>query len=610
MCGITGFCGEGAEADLKAMTDALWHRGPDEGNILFSHGLGFGHRRLSILDLAHGKQPMQDRETGAILVYNGEIYNHLELRAELEKLGHKFHSSHSDTETVLRSFLQWGAASLLRFNGMFAFAIYLPRKKLLWLARDRFGEKPLFYIHNRHGFAFASEILALRHWPGFSPEINRPNVQRYFAWNYLPGGRSINRGCKALKPGSWLCFNLASQEISEQIYWKFELHPDESWTDELALQEELRRLLVQSVRRRMLSDVPVGIFLSGGIDSSAVLAAACQEREAESLFSFTIGFNEKSFDESEKAARVAKHFGVKNQTRYLTEAAMQGSIDSVLSKLSEPFGDPSLIPTWQLCAFAKEHVTVALSGDGGDELFGGYDPLAAIRPARWYRKLVPAWLHSLFSKGASHLPASDKNMSLDFKIKRFLRGLSFPPNFQLPVWMSGLSPEEIQHFFEHPLSIEEIYSDLIVLFQRYPDYDDLEKALLFFTRFYLSDDILVKSDRASMMVSLETRAVFLDNDIAAFCSHLPMRYKYRNGKRKYLLKKALSGWLPPEIIEQPKKGFGIPLNLWLRHLSPPRQPIPGLKPRVLERCHALHNNKAGDFRFFLWDAQSYDKLAA
>ncbi|MBD5641833.1 MAG: asparagine synthase (glutamine-hydrolyzing), partial [Desulfovibrio sp.] len=479
MCGITGFYGAGTEADLKAMTSELWHRGPDDGGLYWQDRLGFGHRRLAILDIAHGKQPMRDYETGAVLVYNGEIYNHLQIRTELEKLGHRFFTAHSDTETLLRAFLQWGADCLIRFNGMFAFAIYLPQKRQIWLGRDRFGEKPLFYALNEHGFAFASEIAALRLWPGFCAEPDKANIQRFFAWNYLPAGRCATLGCQSLPPGSWLCVNLDGLSTASAPYWQFRLQPDSAWKDEAALAEELRRLIIEATKRRLLSDVPLGVFLSGGIDSSAILAAACRVTDPECLQTFTIGFHEKSFDESAKAASVARFLRVKNRIRHLTESAMRDSIPRTLGKMSEPFGDASLIPTWQLCAFARENVTVALSGDGGDELFGGYDPLAAIRPAAWYRRLIPDWLHLLARSLIAALPASDRNMSPDFRIRRFLRGLSYPASLQLPIWMSGLEPAEIREFFENPLTGEELYADLLHLFQTQPDSDALEQALLF-----------------------------------------------------------------------------------------------------------------------------------
>lgn len=612
MCGIAGFTASGDKNDLARMTRALIHRGPDDSGIYQDASVFLGHRRLSIIDLAGGSQPMRDPASGLVIVYNGELYNHPELRAELEKCGHVFRTAHSDTETVLHAFAQWGSDCFARFNGMFALAIHDPRNRKLWLARDRFGEKPLFYARNGDGLAFASEIVSLKLWPGFNHTEDEANYQRFFAWNYLPGTHTLYSSCHSLPPASFLCLDLKNLTMDIKSYWKFTLEPDESLArhpdEELA--EELRRLLVLSVKRRLLSDVPLGIFLSGGIDSSAVLGAAVQLADPESIETFTIGFHEKSFDESAKARLVAEHFGVRNSIRYLSEADMRASIAPILSGMSEPFGDASLIPTWQLCNFAREHVTVALSGDGGDELFGGYDPLAALKPATLYRRLVPGWLHRLGRRLLAPIPSSDLNMSLEFKLKRALKGLSWPESMQIAIWMSGLDPEEIQRFFYNPLSARELYADTVDLYRRFPKATPLEQAFLFFTCVYLSDDILVKSDRASMMVSLETRAIFLDNDLVEFCRKLPIRYKYRPGFRKYLLKKALEKWLPPEILRQPKKGFGIPLNQWLRSLPMPACDVPGLKPDTISTCYELHKKRHGDFRFFLWDLQSLSFLPA
>lgn len=610
MCGICGFTGGGSLGDIEKMTEALIHRGPDDGNVLMEGGVALGHRRLSIIDLTYGVQPMRDETSGTIIVYNGEIYNHMELRRELEKDGYAFRTDHSDTETVLAAFVKWGPSCFIKFNGMFAAAIYRPSEGKLWFARDRFGEKPLFYAKSEKGFAFASEICALKLWPGFDDAWDEANVQRFFAWNYLPAAGTVRRGCYSLEPGSWLSIDLKSGEIVRERYWKFELRPDESLADdrEDELAEELRRLLVQAVKRRLLSDVPLGVFLSGGIDSSAILAACAQAEDPELIRTFTIGFREKSFDESDKAREVANWLNVRNDIEYLTEEAMRESISPILSRMSEPFGDASLIPTARLSKFARQYVKVALSGDGGDELFGGYDPLAAIAPAALYRKLIPGFAHSALRAAVNLLPASDRNMSLDFKLKRLLRGLSYPRDMQLPVWMSGLEPKEFGEFFERPLSAEELFEPAVALYRDHPSLTGLEQALMFFTDIYLSNDILVKSDRAAMMHSLETRAVFLDNDIVAFCERLPARFKYRNGERKYILKKALAGWLPDRILNQPKKGFGIPLNLWLRSLPEPDCEVPGLKKEAIDRCYKKHRERGGDYRFFLWDLQAWQRM--
>lgn len=610
MCGITGFTGPGSEREIRAMTDSLWHRGPDDGHIYRDDLVSLGHRRLSIVDLECGQQPMRDAQSGYIIVYNGEIYNHPDLRRQLEKLGRVFRTSHSDTETLLLAFAQWGPACFAMFNGMFACAIYHPEKRKIWLARDRFGEKPLFYARHGKFLAFASEIIALRHWAAFDSRFDEENIQRFFAWNYLPGASCVHKNCASLPPGSWAEFSLDTGEMSITTYWRFALSPDASLKDrhEEELVEEFRRLLCQAVARRLLADVPVGIFLSGGLDSSAILAAACHIRAPGAIRSFTIGFREKSFDESAKAALAANALGVRNDVEYLTEEAMTSSIGGILGRMSEPFGDASLIPTSHLAQFARRHVKVALSGDGGDELLGGYDPLDALAPARLYRKFMPEGPHRLLRKIMAKLPASDKNMSLDFKIKRFLRGLSTPSAIQLPVWMSGLEPAEILEFFENPRPASVLYADAQNLYEQNAGSSALEQAFLFFTSIYLPDDILVKSDRASMMHSLESRAVFLDNDLVDFCRKLPMRFKYRKGQRKYILRKALEGWLPPNILAQPKKGFGIPLNRWLRSLAPVETHVPGLKAGVQAACASRHKRRAGDYRFFLWDLQAFGRM--
>ena len=273
----------------------------------------------------------------------------------------------------------------------------------------------------------------------------------------------------------------------------------------------------------------------------------------------------------------------------------------LLANLSDPIGDPSLIPTYFLSKFAKQFVTVALSGDGGDELFAGYDPIKAILPAKIYRKFFNKKLHNIFLYITSKLPNSDRNMSLDFKIKRFLRGLSYSEKTEIPIWMSGLTPKEISFFFNSNITEEDLYDDAINLWNKHLDYDEIDHALQFFTSFYLTDDILVKSDRASMMVSLESRAVFLDNDIVDFCQRLPNQFKFKDGISKYILKKALINWLPKNIIERKKKGFGIPINLWLRSYQPPSFNIIGLDPNKAYNAQLLHNQRRGDFRFFLWD---------
>lgn len=606
MCGIAGFAGIGSRQELEQMTRALAHRGPDAEGFYSdeSRKLFLGHRRLIVRDSIGGEQPMWNRSGTIGVVYNGEIYNDHELRAELTAAGHRFQTSHSDTEILIHGYEQWGESLPSHLNGMFAFAIYDVRQARLFLARDRFGEKPLYYASSPGFFAFASEVSALMRHPAVSTSIDQVSLQKLFAYGYIPAPRALYQGVSKLPGGHSLTVDLQSLTTEIADYWQFTLQPDEvmgARGDE-SLAEELRQLLVQAVGRRMVSDVPIGVFLSGGLDSSAVLAAAARHVKPESLQTFTIGFTEPSYDESAYARVVARHIGSSHHQRILDMQSAADLIPTVLDRLDEPLGDASILPTYQLSAFTREHVTVALSGDGGDELFAGYDPFSALRPAALYSRLVPRPLHNLLRGAAEHLPKSSRNMGLDFKIRRTLMGLSYPEKAWAPVWMAPVDPKDMQDLFEEPLRLEDLYSEAMELWETGPATGRVDRMLQFFTRFYLQDNILTKVDRASMMSSLEVRAVFLDNDIVEFCSRLPNRFKFRNGQRKYILKKALEPMLPHDIIYRRKKGFGIPLAQWMRNIpaKPPLAPIPGVRLNWAEQAWASHRANKADHRIFLW----------
>jgi asparagine synthase (glutamine-hydrolysing) len=609
MCGLVGFLGRADRATLVAMTDRLAHRGPD-GDGYYEHpeqGVNFGHRRLSVIDIAGGDQPMFDEDRSVAVIFNGEIYNHAELRQELVERGYRFRSDHSDTEVLVHGYRQWGVELPARLNGMFAFAIHDARERKLFLCRDRFGEKPLFVFDNGRDFAFASELGAFLPYPAFDAELDDRSVQKFFAYGYLPQPNAIYRNCAKLPAGSWLLVDLDDRSRRSSSYWHFELMPDPSLEQrgEAALVDELRSLLLQAVRRRLISDVPLGLFLSGGIDSSAILAMMSQCRAPEQIESFSIGFDAKSYDETPFASQVAASFGTKHVNQTLSFQQAQEMLQPVLERMDEPLGDASLLPTHLVAGLARKRVTVALSGDGGDELFAGYDPFVALSPARAYASVVPEVVHRLFRRAADRLPKSGANMSLDFKMRRFLTGMSHSASMWLPSWMAALAPERMREVFDAPLPPEELYSEAIDLWtdgeRRKLGYT--ERALEFFTRIYLTDDILVKSDRAAMMHSLESRAVFLDNDLVDFAARLPSRFKYRAGTRKYLLKKAMRGILDDAIIDRRKKGFGIPVADWLKHTPAivPMQPIDGIRARAVSQLWSAHRAGIEDNRSFLWN---------
>jgi asparagine synthase (glutamine-hydrolysing) len=614
MCGIAGFLGDGRREDLVAMTQALAHRGPDdEGfHVDEEHRVFLGFRRLAIIDPAGGKQPMWNEDGSICVVFNGEIYNQAELRAELERKGHRFRTDHSDTEVLVHGYEEWRDGLPVRLNGMFAFVVWDRPRRRLFAARDRFGEKPLYYASRPGCLVFGSELSAVIRHPQIDCALDPRSLQKFFAYGYLPAPNAIYRGVRKLPGGCHLTVDLAAQREVEARYWRFHIEADDEAPSErdATLVEELRALLDQAVARRLVSDVPLGVFLSGGIDSSAILGFAARHHPASSLDTFTIGFDEPSFDESGPARHVASAIGSRHHQKILRLDAARNAIDRVLSGLDEPLGDPSILPTHLLSAFARETVAVALSGDGGDELFAGYDPFAALAPAHWYGRLVPAPVHLLLRRAAGLLPVSDRNMSFDFKLRRAVAGLTHAPELWNPVWKAPVEPDLMASLFEHPLDTEELYSEAIELWDRARSPNLVDRTLEFFTNLYLQDDILTKVDRASMGVSLESRAVFLDNDVVEFCRRLPHGYKLRNGQRKYLLKKAVAGVVPPAVLARPKKGFGIPLARWLRQMPavPPLSEIPGVRmPWVAERWRSFRTRKS-DERLFLWSWMSLQSM--
>jgi asparagine synthase (glutamine-hydrolysing) len=606
MCGLAGFVGTGGRAELGAMTAAIVHRGPDDAgyHIEPEHGLHLGFRRLSIIDIAGGQQPMWNEDASVCVLFNGEIYNQAELRDQLLAAGHIFRSDHSDTEVLVHGYEQWGDDLPVRLNGMFAFVVWDRPRRRLFAARDRFGEKPFYYAARPGFFAFASELSALIRHPAVDRTIDQRALQKYFAYGYIPAPNALYRGSRKLPGGCSLTLDLADFRVRQRQYWRFAIAADESAPDDHVDEraDELRALLDNAVTRRLVSDVPLGIFLSGGIDSSTVLALAARHRAPAGLDTFTIGFDEPSFDETPFAREVAAAVGTRHHERLLDFDTARGLADEVLARLDEPTGDASILPTYLLSAFARETVTVALSGDGGDELFAGYDPFAALAPATWYDRLVPTPVHLLMKHMVGMLPRATTNMSLDFKLRRALMGLSYPPEVRLPVWMSPLEPARMGALFDAPMTVEDLYSEAIEAWDNARARNPIDRTLEFFTNFYLQDDILAKTDRAAMMVSLEARAVFLDNDVVDFCARLPHGYKYRRGVRKFLLRRAAEGLVPDAVLRRPKKGFGIPLARWLRQMpsAPPLGAIAGLRPAwIAERWTAARAGQE-DERLLLW----------
>lgn len=569
MCGIAGFVGLGSLGDLNRMTAELVHRGPDGAGCWFDQekGVYLGHRRLAIIDLAGGHQPMWTVDGMLGVVFNGEIYNYRELREELEKAGHVFVTDHSDTEVLLHGYREWGEGITGRLNGMWSFALYDRREQILFCSRDRFGKKPFYYTQQHGTFAFASELTALLCHQAVDASLSKRSLRKYIGYGYIPAPNTPYREIYKLPAGCSLVFSLEHKMLRVSRYWSFILEPfdarpagiEREWAEELAY------LLDRAVSHRLMADVPLGVFLSGGVDSSAVAALAARQLGPGVLQTFNIGFDEKEFDESCHARRVAEHIKSRHHEEILSLDMARGLLPEIVRRLDEPLGDSSLLPTYLLCRYARQSVTVSLGGDGADELFGGYAPFKALQWAMHYQRVVPGKLHMAVQFLANRLPIVDGYMSLDFKLKRALKGLSYPARLWNPIWMCPLDEDELSELFLEPVNLEEVFSEAIEAWDGCAQSSPVDRSLQFFTDIYLQDDILAKADRASMMQSLEIRSPFLDIDVVDFARKIPNSFKLRHGETKYILKKAMEPFLPSSILYRPKQGFAVPIAKWLRN---------------------------------------------
>jgi asparagine synthase (glutamine-hydrolysing) len=607
MCGICGVAGGDPAAGrelVSRMCAAMVHRGPDDEGVAHTDGVTLGMRRLSIIDLRGGHQPMPNEDSTVWVIQNGEIYNHLELRDLLVAAGHVFRTQ-SDTEVLVHGYEEWGESLVERLNGMFAFAVVDRRAALVFLARDRMGIKPLHYAVDDDRLVFASELKALLRDPALRRGVDPVALDQYLAYEFVPSPRSIVRGVSKLRPGHTLTWSLRDRRLNVRRYWAPQLNVDgaergRDLDDECA---ELLGVLRESVRKELISDVPLGVFLSGGIDSSAV--AAMMAQLGGDVKTFSIGFAERSFDESRYAREVARHLGTDHHELTLDPAAMLELIPKLRVLLDEPLGDASIIPTYLLSEFTRRHVKVALGGDGGDELFAGYPTLQAHRLAGYYARVPQLVRRGVVEPVVRRLPVSRDNLSFDFRAKRFVAGATASVAERHRRWMGSFATEE-----RGAVLAQDVAGEVDSFDREYADFDPLNEVLMLDMRLYLENDILVKLDRASMMASLEARVPLLNNDFVAYATGLPLRLKLRGLRSKFLLKRALRGMLPQPILERPKKGFGIPVAEWFRGplkeqmlsaLAPKRIRADGFfEPPVVEGLVADHLAGRRDNRKQLW----------
>lgn len=607
MCGIAGYTHRKGVGDAERIRDAafsLAHRGPDQQGVHESARISLGAVRLRIIDLLSGEQPLSSEDGNAVLVFNGEIYNYAELRAELEADGHRFSTS-SDTEVVLQAFLRWDTHCFRRFRGMFAIAVWLEREKRLVLARDRLGIKPL-YIHRRGDeIYFGSELKAILAHPEVSRSLDLTSLHHYLAMGYVPGPRSLIAGIEKLPPGHVLDWR--DGRVQLEPFWQLRLQP-QNYPSIEAAQEQLDFLLGQSVREHLISDVPLGVWLSGGIDSSTILHYA-QKAGLARAKTFSILFPGRSFDETRYIRQVAQRYATEHyELDLLPSADLPSAISDLVFYSDEPIADAGAVPVWFLSKLSRQHVTVALSGEGADELFGGYVTYRADRLAVVARRIPPLLRRGLLFL-SRYWPVSDDKISFEYMLKRFLEGTFLPADEAHTYWNGAFSAAQQRDLLlaSNGAGIRDLFDG------RLPSCGSsefLNRYLAFDQRYYLCDDILHKVDRMSMAHSLEVRPPFLDHRIVEFAASLPENWKIDGARQKVILKMLMAGKLPSRILRRSKTGLDIPVHEWLRG---PLRPLllDTLRaeavretnlfwPRRVEAVVQQHLNRQANLGYHLW----------
>lgn len=612
MCGIVGIVRSDSrtidEVLLSRMCAAIRHRGPDDDGFYINGPVGLGMRRLAIIDLQSGRQPIHNQDRTAWIVFNGEIYNYRELRNELEKFGHTFYTN-SDTEAIIHAYDQYGIDCPKHLRGMFAFAIWDERTQELFLARDRVGKKPILYAQVNGQFVFGSEFSALLQHPDISRDIDSQALHYYLSFMCVPAPHTAYRAIKKLEPGHTLRWKTG--EIKIERYWQ----PDFSRKVDISEQEAGERaieILRDAVRVRLMSEVPLGAFLSGGIDSSAVVALMSEESSAP-VKTFSIGFEEQDFSELHHARRVAEHVGADHHEFIVRPDALE-VLPLLVEHYGEPYADSSAIPTYYVARETRKHVTVALNGDGGDESFAGYERYAAMRLAETYHRLPSLLRDSVVKRAIGLIPSSETKRSRVRDLKRFLQAASLPRLERYLRWVSVFDDEAKQNLYSENFQREtqriSAANMLDPWFARANGSGIVDASLLTDMMTYLPNDLLVKVDIATMAVSLEARSPFLDHKVIEFAASLPEKFKLRGLTTKYLLKRILKKILPAENLDRRKMGFGVPVGHWLRGKLQPflRETLlsekalkRGLfKPEAVKQLVELHTRGERDYSHQLW----------
>ncbi|HEY6444160.1 MAG TPA: asparagine synthase (glutamine-hydrolyzing) [Candidatus Acidoferrales bacterium] len=608
MCGIAGFTHKdwSPESDrIDRVAATILHRGPDQQGVFRSNVASLAATRLKIIDLAAGDQPIQSEDGNVVIVFNGEIYNHLELRGELEQLGHRFHSR-TDTETVLHAFLEWDTNCFRKLRGMFAIALWNETKQRLVLARDRMGIKPLYIARHGKDLLFGSELKAILVHPEFDRRLSMAGLNCYLSLNYVPCPWTLVEGIEKLPPGFWL--EWYGGAIHSEGYWDLPFVPMRQLTLNAA-KEELDFLLEQAVREHLLSDVPLGVWLSGGIDSSTILHYAAKASGSK-LKTLSISFRGRAFDETPYIREVAARYGTDHEQFDLNPGEnLTGAIEEFAYYCDEPTADAGALPVWFLSKMSKKKVTVSLSGEGADEIFGGYLTYRANHLAGIARQFPSAAIRAALA-AVSHWPVSDEKISLEYKLKRFLEGCLLQPDQAHVYWNGTFSDAQKKPLLQSPLP-DSLHGMLQTLRERLIDTDNSLAATLWFDqKYFLPDDILNKVDRMSMAHALEVRPPFLDHRIVEFAASLPASFKIEGARQKVVLKELMKDKLPASVLTKKKTGLDVPSHEWLRGplrglmlsaLNEGMADHPGLfKKSAIDATVSAHLDRRANLGYHLW----------
>ncbi len=617
MCGIAGFVrysGENLGEDstlLEKMTRSIFYRGPDAAGFGLHDGVAFGMRRLKIIDLAGGSQPIYNEDRTVWCVFNGEIYNYRQLRSELQQRGHRF-TTESDTEVIVHGYEEWGDRFVEHLNGMFAIALHDRKNRRVLLARDHLGIKPLYFALHKEKLLFGSEIKALLAVDGLQEKkLNINALADFLSWEYVPGRDTLLDGVEKLLPGELLTLQITAGDIKRRKYWDipFIKDSDKQQLSSVEWEERVFQQIQKSTQMQMVSDVPLGAFLSGGVDSSLIVANMGAVGAAQT---FSIGFDDPSYNELAWARKVAEHIGARHIDEIIRPDVLS-LFETLMLHFDDPIGDFSIFPTWLVSRLAKKHVTVALSGDGGDELFAGYETLLADQKAQIYQQ-CPRWLrNNVVGPLGRLLPPGVKKKGLRNKIKRFIEGAGYAESLSHTRWRLFVGELMRQELFT-PEALADISRPVShhidCLFAEAGERDRLEKSLYVDVRSYLCDNILPKVDRMSMAVSLETRVPLLDKDLVELAFQIPSRFKLEGNETKAILKRVAARVLPRECVYRPKEGFSIPIKHWLnnefsplvdQYLNIEEIRAAGIfRPETIARLKEEHRNGSANHSHILW----------